>query len=393
MFGKTIENLPDEKTFKSLTPEQEKENETFTAMRKNALVEAIKIQKENKKVFGGGKSRIMDHNIRKIIDKGYTVEQAKHALKLSRNNLERAFTSLKKQNNRGTNNTEQNSGYSGRGGSGGYNTGRGSGKDERLGKKSGKNKDDVIESKPSGKINLFDFFESKLPQAPEPTVSSVKKTETNSLSNKSNNMNSNKYQNYSSNNTTTSNNQNSNNKTSNSASGSSSSRQTGNNTNRYAQYDTKNKDKKYEEKTKFENNISASFRQKKEDPIPMPANAKNSSSSMNTKPTNSNPYSSNKRTNFPINNKTNMMNSNNYNNNYNTSESINPSGGYQNSNYQNLSGGNMNHNQKPQPNKNMNEPMKSHVNVQNQTQQMTQPPHQQYNNNSDKVNCCFKENL
>lgn len=169
----------DGKSFKSLgasvnekTKEPPKENIEFVTTRNEAIAEAIKIG--TTKIFGGGNRQLVDHNVKKILDKGYTEEQAKYALKMARNNLERAMSSLKRRNvseseqmneqtgrsngfgrDRGVsyNSDERNSGTGGRGGRGARN-------------------EIVVAAKPSGKLSLFDFLEDKIkiPESSAPTA-------------------------------------------------------------------------------------------------------------------------------------------------------------------------------------------------------------------------------
>lgn len=226
-------------------------------MRKNAINEAINLQKQNRKVFGGGKIRIIDHNVQKIVDKGYTIDQAKYALKLSRNNLERAFASLKKQTNR---NVEVNTTRVGSAVTNKFS------KEDRYGKKNSKNVEPIQESKPSGKLSLFDFLEKKLPPPTESSTSAVTNQPT-PVSTSSNY--SKRYDTKPSTTSTASSTKYTQSRptipatqsipptTTTSSSSSSSSRPND-------QVKTTNSS----DRNKFENNISASFRQKKEDPIP-----------------------------------------------------------------------------------------------------------------------------
>lgn len=339
LFGKNLDKFVDDKSFKSLTPEQEKENAEFTEMRKNAINEAILLQKQNKKEFGGGKIRIIDHNLQKIVDKGYTVDQAKLALKLSRNNLERAFASLKKQNSRGSEVTSSSS--AGRiGGAPGKFT-----REDRFSKRSMKNEEPVQESKPSGKLSLFDFLEKKLPppsettsstthsQPPASSSSYTKRYDTKPVISNASSSSSNKYnQNKPSYSTSSSYN------SANQMSSGPPSKVTSSNRNRE---DSRNKDAAALDRSKFENNISASFRQKKEDPVPSYSSTHPPSSShsnqnnyqRNDNRTNhyDNQNSSSRRPNFAINNKNNAApNRGDYN-----SNTSNPTRTSINSNYQN----------------------------------------------------------
>lgn len=99
-FGQKIQqNHPIEsRDFKSFRvsnhKEHENENSEFKTQRKDAIDEANKTG--TKKFFGGGFKILVDSNVQKIIDKGYTEEQAKTALKYSKNNLEKALGIIKK---------------------------------------------------------------------------------------------------------------------------------------------------------------------------------------------------------------------------------------------------------------------------------------------------------
>lgn len=150
--------------FKSLADKEKgesKENVEFTTMRTEAVAEALKVK--TKKVFGGGNRQLVDYNVKKIIEKGYTEDQAKFALKYARNNLERAMGSLKRRDDKvGGNEGVESSGrrepssYEGRRGSsaGGF-------KDDR---RKGKQLDVTEGAKPSAKVSLFDFLENKIPK-------------------------------------------------------------------------------------------------------------------------------------------------------------------------------------------------------------------------------------
>lgn len=96
-FGqKIIRSNPADKNFKSLQ-EREKQNcenlnPEFEAQRQDAIAEAGKAVA--KKVFGGGNKPLLDHNVQQIVDLGFTIEQAENALKMSRNNVDRAIKFL-----------------------------------------------------------------------------------------------------------------------------------------------------------------------------------------------------------------------------------------------------------------------------------------------------------
>ncbi|EDW85387.1 uncharacterized protein Dwil_GK10535 [Drosophila willistoni] len=166
-FGKKIDTTND-KNFKSLNPmgdkdKPAKENEEFNAMRSEAIATATKAG--GKKVFGGGGQNIVDHNIKKILDKGYTEEEARNALHSTRNNLERALFNLKRRKDAGNSGEIPTKGAVGR--------------LERSGRESKRsNKDEAEAAKPAANATLFDFLTNKLPPSGEtpskietPTVS------------------------------------------------------------------------------------------------------------------------------------------------------------------------------------------------------------------------------
>ena len=65
------------------------ENSEFEAQRKDAILEATKIGCT--KVFGGGNNKLLDYNVQQIVDAGFTIEDAEYALKISKNNLDKAL--------------------------------------------------------------------------------------------------------------------------------------------------------------------------------------------------------------------------------------------------------------------------------------------------------------
>lgn len=100
-FGKKIVKILEHgKNFKALAEKDKvnKENTEFEAQRKDAIAEAAK--QGSKKIFGGGNVQLLDHSVQKIVDQGFTIEQAEHALKTSRNNVEKALRSLQRSENK-----------------------------------------------------------------------------------------------------------------------------------------------------------------------------------------------------------------------------------------------------------------------------------------------------
>lgn len=157
-FGQKSQHQPAGKSFQSLNGDKPKEitKETaeFLASRKEAIAEAAKLKKP--KSFGGGSRQMMDHNVKRIMDKGYSEEEAKTSLKYTRNNVEKAMGNLKRRNDK-------------------FPTSESDGRpafvknvrEERMMRKGGGKGaaiDTMEGSKPSAKVSLFDFLESKIPQ-------------------------------------------------------------------------------------------------------------------------------------------------------------------------------------------------------------------------------------
>lgn len=141
--------------FKSLTTEasaESKENAEFTAMRSAAIAQAN--ASRTKKVFGGGKRSLVDHNVQKIIDKGFTEEEAQSALRYAKNNLERAMGQLKRERLVAAGLAVSAAPESSGGGRGGGRKGYG----DRRG-----HEEQPEAAKPSGRINLFEFLNNKIP--------------------------------------------------------------------------------------------------------------------------------------------------------------------------------------------------------------------------------------
>uniref|UniRef100_A0A0A9W9G3 Tudor domain-containing protein 3 n=1 Tax=Lygus hesperus TaxID=30085 RepID=A0A0A9W9G3_LYGHE len=139
-------NLTD-KNFKSLDDgsKENKDNDEFEAQRRDAIAEAGKGC--TKKVFGGGTKPLMDKNVQAIMEKGFSIQQAEAALRLNRNNVDRALKSLTKRTGRG--NDEK-----------GEKEKEGGGRGRRKG-------EDEMGPKPSGRVCLFQYLEEKLPFLPE----------------------------------------------------------------------------------------------------------------------------------------------------------------------------------------------------------------------------------
>lgn len=149
-FGQKIQQAPVvDKGFKSLQTVQSKENANdnaeFNALRKDAIAEAAKAA--TKKTFGGGSKQMVDTNVQKVLDQGYSEEQATYSLKLSRNNPERALTFLKRREERSQ--KEKSADYD---------------PSEHPRERRGNKRDAEPQgAKPPGKASLFDFIEGKIP--------------------------------------------------------------------------------------------------------------------------------------------------------------------------------------------------------------------------------------
>lgn len=157
-FGNKIKgtNSDDATTFKSLTTtktkEVSKEESEFLSMRNSAIADAM-TKGEIRKQFGGHNRQLMDHNVKKIMDKGYSEEQAKLALKMSRGNLEKAMSNLKKRNTNETTDRRNN---------------RLPDATAPSSRRGGKSFDEPPPAKPSGKVSLFDFLSDKIPDVVDP---------------------------------------------------------------------------------------------------------------------------------------------------------------------------------------------------------------------------------
>lgn len=178
-FGqKILRSNPGDKNFKSL---QEKDKQTldalnpeFEAQRKDAIAEAGKALA--KKVFGGGNRQLLDHNVQQIVEFGFTIEQADHALKMNRNNVDRALKSLQRQTEGPRSNdgrkpekdsdnrsSRENPREGGRESTRGAGPGKGSYRDGPKGRGHDDEVGPSAPAKPSGRLSLFDFLEDKLP--------------------------------------------------------------------------------------------------------------------------------------------------------------------------------------------------------------------------------------
>ncbi|KAH9641550.1 hypothetical protein HF086_002237 [Spodoptera exigua] len=150
-FGQRLEAIALEKNYKSITEAAKQDNAEFEAQRKGAIAEAQKLSSGVKKVFGGGTKPLLDANVQKIVDAGFSEEQAENALKYTKNNVDRALKILQKRDNSESRTKEKQQ------------------KEQEPPKRKGRNKDndEEIQVKPSGKVSLFDFLEDKLPNVPD----------------------------------------------------------------------------------------------------------------------------------------------------------------------------------------------------------------------------------
>lgn len=102
---------------------------------------------------------MLDANVQKIVDAGFSEEQAENALRYTKNNVDRALRVLQKRDiseNRTKDKPQKEL--------------------DQPPKRKGRHKEqldeDIVPVKPSGKVSLFDFLEDKLPNVPEKDKSS-----------------------------------------------------------------------------------------------------------------------------------------------------------------------------------------------------------------------------
>ncbi|XP_055855536.1 tudor domain-containing protein 3 [Episyrphus balteatus] len=177
-FGQKMQQpVNNDKNFKSLAQvekekESGKENDEFNAMRSEAIAEAAKVG--GKKIFGGGNHQILDHNVKKILEKGFTEEEAKNALRQTGNSLERALYNLKRRSDDFKNREDFRDKFKSAPMGGNK---RGS---KEIGSKRGKEVEVAGTAKPAANVSLFDFLTDKLPSNAEqtPTLSQSSTTTT-----------------------------------------------------------------------------------------------------------------------------------------------------------------------------------------------------------------------
>lgn len=147
-FGQNIENtLNGVKEPKAEVKQEngnaEPKSNDFELQRSEAIAEAAK--SGNKKTFGGSNNVLPDFNVKKIMDKGYSEEEARSALRHTRNNLERAMFNLKRR--------------------GGPSDGRPLSNGPMRGSERGRGKiDDTASSGKPTNVSLFDFLTEKFPE-------------------------------------------------------------------------------------------------------------------------------------------------------------------------------------------------------------------------------------
>ncbi|XP_004519102.1 tudor domain-containing protein 3 [Ceratitis capitata] len=168
-FGTKVEaSISNDRNFKSLQAagadgKETKENEEFNAMRSEAIAEASKAGA--KKVFGGGGQQMLDHNVKKILEKGFSEEDAKQALRTTNNNLERALYNLKRRGEMRRSEDITNAKNNPASSFMSAKTGRGGPMREISTGKRGvpAAKEEALAAKPAGNVSLFDFLTDKLP--------------------------------------------------------------------------------------------------------------------------------------------------------------------------------------------------------------------------------------
>lgn len=165
-FGQKIDNKSiDVNTKKSLINASNssgkpdaKEDNPFDSQRKEAIAEVAKMAE--KRVFSEGARKLENHNLRRLMEKGFDEESAKNSLRTTKNDFGKALSMLKRYQS-GDFGEEPSKPYSrepredrrgGRrgGGRGGGRHGNRDSEEEEL-------------AKPSQKLSLFDFIGDKLP--------------------------------------------------------------------------------------------------------------------------------------------------------------------------------------------------------------------------------------
>ncbi|KAK7081646.1 tudor domain-containing protein 3 [Halocaridina rubra] len=172
-FGKRIEknNVEDIRHFKALkdTNSKDKSEDEFESQRKQAVRELAK--EGQGKIFGGGK-QMLDSNVQKVINAGFTQDVAEWALRHNKNDPSKAIKELRAasgnqsaSNESSYNSRNEDEMYGGQRGRGGRGRGKGRGRGRGIAGPDGS--DDDYEPppnmpRPSGPASLFDFFDSKI---------------------------------------------------------------------------------------------------------------------------------------------------------------------------------------------------------------------------------------
>ncbi|CAG9803049.1 unnamed protein product [Chironomus riparius] len=186
-FGQKIQqNLPNDRSFKSLQQSKTKdgeENSEFNAQRQDAIAEASKAA--TRKTFGGGNKTLVDSNVQKVMDKGYSEEQATVALKYAKNNVEKALGNLKRRDDRQQRANSHE--YEPRESTRDYNNKRGD-------RKGGNNSSEPPLSKPSTGVSLFDFLENKIPETTS-TTTNINTAKSSSYAHNNNSNNNERFEN------------------------------------------------------------------------------------------------------------------------------------------------------------------------------------------------------
>ncbi|KPJ01004.1 Tudor domain-containing protein 3 [Papilio xuthus] len=162
-FGQRLEAMTLEKQFKSLQEANKQDNAEFEAQRKGAIAEAQRLSGV-KKVFGGGTKPLLDANVQKIVDAGFSEEQAENALKYTKNNVDRALRILQKRDNSENRSKDKDR--------------KESDPPKRKPRHREQTDDDIVPIKPSGMVSLFDFLEDKLPNIPDKDKNNQKNNST-----------------------------------------------------------------------------------------------------------------------------------------------------------------------------------------------------------------------
>ncbi|XP_062582280.1 tudor domain-containing protein 3-like isoform X2 [Saccostrea cucullata] len=162
--SKTTTVKRENQNFKSLevsTKEKKSEDDEFEQQRKATIAEALQAKEEGKAInFGGQKQMGQDKDIARIVEMGFTAQQANQALKQSNGDVNQAINGLLSNDRRAGG---EFGGRKDRGGEGKRDIPTREDRREKGGRNN-RNRDDVEneESRPSGPTTLFDFLETKI---------------------------------------------------------------------------------------------------------------------------------------------------------------------------------------------------------------------------------------